>query len=78
MPAAELANEFVQPKNEKQKYIEEIFTKLNEQGMAPQELASLVFDAIRRNKLYLLSHPEFNEAIQQRAEAILQATQSKD
>jgi len=75
---AELANEFEQPKTEKQKYIEEIFVKLNEQGMAPQELANLVFDAIRKNKLYLLSHPEYNEAIQQRAETILQATQSKD
>jgi len=74
---AELTNEFVQPKTEKQKYIEEVLDKLNEQGMAPQELASLVFDAIRRNKLYILSHPEYNEAIQQRAEAVLQATQLK-
>ena len=74
---AELTNEFVQPKTEKQKYIEEVLDKLNEQGMAPQELASLVFNAIRRNKLYILSHPEYNEAIQQRAEAVLQATQLK-
>ena len=74
----ELTDEFEQPKTEKQKHIEEIFANLNEQGMAPQELASLVFDAIRKNKLYLLSHPEHNEAIQQRAEALLQATQSKN
>ena len=75
---ADLINEFEQPKTERQKYIEEVFVKLNEQGMAPQEYASLVFDAIRKNKLYLLSHPEYNEAIQQRAEALLQATQLKD
>ena len=72
---AELINEFEQPKTEKQKYIENILVKLNEQGMVPQELASLVFDAIRKNILYLFSHPEHNEAIQQRAEALLQATQ---
>jgi NAD(P)-dependent dehydrogenase (short-subunit alcohol dehydrogenase family) len=74
----ELIDEFEQPKTEKQKHIEDIFANLNEQGMAPQEYASLVFDAIRKNKLYLLSHPEYNEAIQQRAEAVLQAIQSKD
>ena len=75
---AELTDEFEQPKTEKQKHIEEIFTKLNEEGMTPQDYASLVFDAIRKNKLYLISHPEYNEAIQQRAEAVLQAIQSKD
>ena len=44
----------------------------NEQGMAPEQFAGLVFDAIRNKKLYLLSHPEFNDRIQERAENILQ------
>ena len=69
---AELSNPHEQPPTPKQQAIISMFEKSNEQGMAPEEFAGLVFDAIRNEKLYLLSHPTFNDRIQKRAENILQ------
>jgi NAD(P)-dependent dehydrogenase (short-subunit alcohol dehydrogenase family) len=69
---AELANPPEPPPTPKQKAIIEMFEKMNEEGMAPEEFASLVFDAIQNDQLYLLSHPDRNTAIQQRMENILQ------
>ena len=39
--------------------------------MAPDQLAGIVFGAIREEKFYILSGPEFNPTIQQRMENIL-------
>jgi len=68
----ELSNPHEQPPTPKQQAIARMFEKLNEQGMAPEEFAGLVFDTIRNDKLYLLSHPDYNIRIQQRVENILQ------
>jgi len=43
-----------------------------EAGMSPDHLAGFVFDAIREEKFYILSHPEFTPAIQTRMEDILE------
>lgn len=43
-----------------------------EAGMLPSQLARNVFDAIREEKFYILSHPEYNPVIQQRMVDILQ------
>jgi NAD(P)-dependent dehydrogenase (short-subunit alcohol dehydrogenase family) len=41
-------------------------------GMAPEEVAGHVFDAIRAEQLYILIAPEFTPQVQQRMENILQ------
>ncbi len=41
-------------------------------GMSPQEVADDVFKAIRAEQFYILTHPEFNPAVQKRMEDILQ------
>ncbi len=40
-------------------------------GMSPEQVADAVFDAIRNEKFYILTHPEFNEKIRIRTESIL-------
>jgi NAD(P)-dependent dehydrogenase (short-subunit alcohol dehydrogenase family) len=40
-------------------------------GMPPDQLAKLVFDGIRKEQLYIITHPEFKPAIQQRMEYVL-------
>jgi NAD(P)-dependent dehydrogenase (short-subunit alcohol dehydrogenase family) len=41
-------------------------------GLPPRQVADQVFDAIRKEQFYILTHPEYNSAIQQRMENILQ------
>jgi NAD(P)-dependent dehydrogenase (short-subunit alcohol dehydrogenase family) len=41
-------------------------------GMSPQQVAEHVFSAIREDKFYILTHPEFKPALQTRMENILQ------
>ncbi len=41
-------------------------------GMAPQELAGHVFDAIRNEQFYILPHPDWKALIEQRMQNILQ------
>ncbi len=43
-----------------------------ETGMPPEKVADIVFQAIREEKFYILSHPEFKVAIEARNEDILQ------
>jgi NAD(P)-dependent dehydrogenase (short-subunit alcohol dehydrogenase family) len=40
-------------------------------GMAPSETASIVFDAIVAGRFYVLTHPEHNDRLMARAEAII-------
>jgi NAD(P)-dependent dehydrogenase (short-subunit alcohol dehydrogenase family) len=41
-------------------------------GMSPRQVAEHVFRAIREERLYILTHPDWNEVIQQRASNIVQ------
>ena len=43
-----------------------------EAGMPPQQVADIVFEAIRDENFYILTHPELKEAIRVRMEDILQ------
>ena len=43
-----------------------------EAGMPPQQVANIVFQAIRDEKFYILTHPEWKEAMRVRMEDILQ------
>ncbi len=45
--------------------------RIEQQGLEPSFIASRVFDAVRDNQLYILTHPEFNEAVRWRTENIL-------
>jgi NAD(P)-dependent dehydrogenase (short-subunit alcohol dehydrogenase family) len=40
-------------------------------GLSPEQVADVVFDAIRRNRFYILTHPRWKPLIQQRMENIL-------
>ena len=42
-----------------------------ENGMPPEELAAYVFEAIRADRFYILSHPEFGPLVNKRCEDIL-------
>ena len=41
-------------------------------GLASEQVADAVFSAIRDEKFYILTHPEWNEAIETRMQDILQ------
>jgi NAD(P)-dependent dehydrogenase (short-subunit alcohol dehydrogenase family) len=70
-----LAN-FVEPPvlTEEQEGMREMFKQVLEQGMQPSQLADIVFDGIRAEKLYLLTQPDFDEAILTRAKNITSGT----
>lgn len=51
--------------------LEKIFQQMNEIGMAPEQCADLVFQAIEQNRFYIFTHPEWNACVKQRMEAIL-------
>lgn len=55
---------------EMQKRIEQI-KKVFEDGMPPIEVADHVFNAIREDQFYILTHPELNDRIEKRMHGIL-------
>lgn len=40
-------------------------------GMQPDEVAHMVFEAVRDERFYILTHPELNDRVRQRVDAIL-------
>lgn len=46
--------------------------KNNFKVLSPDQVADLVFTAIKEEKFYILTHPEFNETVKERMENILQ------
>ncbi len=60
--------------NEEQARQAELSRRSVAQGMPPAELADIVFDHIRREKLYILTHDDFNSAVSERTETILGGT----
>ena len=51
---------------------------LEEIGMDPLEVGEKVLSAIRQNKLYIITHPEFEKEIRRRSEALLAAVPDED
>jgi NAD(P)-dependent dehydrogenase (short-subunit alcohol dehydrogenase family) len=47
-------------------------------GLPPAQVAEMVFDAIRQEKFYILTHPAIKQAVQLRMEAILQERMPTD
>jgi len=52
--------------------IRETLRQLVEAGLSPSEVASKVFDAIRHEKFYILTHADWKSLVQKRMEDILQ------
>jgi len=50
------------------------FQEILRQGMQPSQTADIVFDAIRGNRLYILTHDQFDEMIRVRAENMINGT----
>ncbi|MEJ6705117.1 MAG: SDR family NAD(P)-dependent oxidoreductase [Pseudomonadales bacterium] len=61
------ADEPVTPEQEKMR---KLMADFLEKGMQPGELADIVFKGIRAERLYILTHEDFNEIIMSRAENI--------
>ncbi len=51
---------------------------LAQEGMQPSQVAEMVFDAIRQEKFYILTHPTTKQVVQLRMEAILQERMPTD
>jgi NAD(P)-dependent dehydrogenase (short-subunit alcohol dehydrogenase family) len=47
-----------------------MFREVLEQGMQPEDIAEVVFDGIRNDRLYVLSHDHFTDMIKLRADNI--------
>ncbi len=48
-----------------------MFREILRQGMQPAQIADIVFDAVRRDQLYILTHDNFAEMIRTRADNIV-------
>ena len=57
----------------KQEVLDKLKTAHNEIGMDPGEVGEKVLSAIKENRLYIITHPEFADEIRRRSEAILDA-----
>lgn len=62
------------PPTKEDEEMREMFKQVLEQGMQPDQLADIVFEGIRADRLYLLTHTDFNEAILNRANNITSGT----
>ena len=67
----ELQNADEVPLRPKQEAMVEAMQQLVANGMSPRQIGEIVFEAIETNKLYILTHPDFNQFVQERMNAIL-------
>jgi NAD(P)-dependent dehydrogenase (short-subunit alcohol dehydrogenase family) len=51
--------------------VEQGFRRAVAAGLTPQQVADQVFDAIRDEKFYIITHPEFKDAVRTRMQEIL-------
>jgi NAD(P)-dependent dehydrogenase (short-subunit alcohol dehydrogenase family) len=69
---SDLANDLEPPKptaEDEQRMA--MFREILRQGMQPADIANIVFDAVRSDRLYILTHDHFDEMIRTRAENIV-------
>ena len=72
---ADLANrEDPQPLTPEDEQRIAMFQEILRQGMQPAEIADIVFNAIRAERLYILTHDHFDEMIRDRAENMINGT----
>lgn len=70
----ELPNETVAELTPEMEAGREAFAAMINNGMPPAELANIVFEGIRAKRLYIVTSPDFNEIIQNRANQITSGT----
>ena len=76
---AELRNaEDERPLRPEEAAMVEVVRQLIQSGMAPSQVADIVFDAIREERFYILTHPTVKLAVQARMEDILQQRMPTD
>ena len=69
----ELANEGGDPElTPEQQRMRTVIEQMLKAGLKPAALADRVFDAIREDKFYILTHPELKDGIRRRMERILE------
>ncbi|WP_238456489.1 SDR family NAD(P)-dependent oxidoreductase [Desulfotruncus arcticus] len=68
----ELQNETARPLTPEEEAIVQYVRQGVQAGMSPQQAADHVFQAIREERFYIFTHPEYNAAVQMRMEDILQ------
>ncbi|MGI9284248.1 MAG: SDR family NAD(P)-dependent oxidoreductase [Pseudomonadales bacterium] len=64
----------VMEKNTAQQQLEEFLQSGISDGMPPQRCAKIVFDAIRAEKFWIFTHPEFKPAYQRRIDSVMRET----
>ncbi len=69
----ELANEGGDPElTPEQQQMRTVMEQMLKAGLQPEAVADRVFDAIREDKFYILTHPELKDGIRRRMERILE------
>jgi NAD(P)-dependent dehydrogenase (short-subunit alcohol dehydrogenase family) len=58
--------------------VRQVMRQLVQAGLPPSQVAEMVFDAIRQEKFYILTHPTTKQGVQLRMEAILQERMPTD
>ncbi len=58
--------------------VRQVVRQLVQAGLPPSQVAEMVFDAIRQEKFYILTHPTTKQGVQLRMEAILQERMPTD
>ncbi len=56
----------------------EVVRQLTQAGLSPSQVAEMVFDAIRQDRFYILTHPTTKRAVQLRLDDILQERMPTD
>jgi NAD(P)-dependent dehydrogenase (short-subunit alcohol dehydrogenase family) len=70
----DLANETTPPLTPQQEAVKRRFVETNAGGMAPDDFARIVFDAVSHDRLYCVTHHEWDDAIRERTGNILSGT----
>jgi short-subunit dehydrogenase len=69
---AELQNEMdEETRRQRAEQTRQRLAYFNEHGMPPSQVAGIVFDAIREERFYILTHPNIKERVRTRMEDII-------
>jgi hypothetical protein len=56
----------------------DVLPQIHKEGMAPEEVGKKVLDGIRKNSLYIFSHPEFKEELKEIFDEALNSLPNED
>lgn len=57
---------------QQQAFSQQVHDRFNQFGMPPAQVADIVFDALREERFYILTHPAFKERVRTRMDDILE------